>query len=148
MPAIRPRAINAADAASDPSAQENSYLAKVVRYIPGEIVAAYLAAYNALVTASNIPLQTVLWIVVGVLIVLTPIWILYATSDSDKPRPTFQAVAATLSFVIWVFAIPGNPFSAFSWYRPVYGFLLLILGTFIMPILEKVFVKPINVMRP
>ncbi len=141
MPAIRPRAITAVDAAADPSAQESGYLAKVVRYIPGEIVAAYLAAYNALATATGVPLQTVLWIVVAALTILAPIWILYATADPNKPRPVFQAAAATLGFVFWVFAIPGNPFSFLSWYQPVYGFLLLILGTFMMPILEKVFVK-------
>jgi len=121
---------------------------KVIRYIPDEIVAAYLAAYNALVAAANIPLQTVLRIVVVVLTILTPIGILYATDDPSKPRPTFQALAATLSFVIWVFAIPGNPFSLLSWYQPVYGFLLLILGTFVIPILERVFVRPSQVVVP
>ena len=141
MQTIRPRAITAADAAVDPSAHESSYLAKVIRLIPAEIVAAYLAAYNALASAAGIPLQTVLWIVVAVLTILTPVWILYATTDPNKPRPTFQAGAATLSFMIWIFAIPESPLSTLPWYRPVYGFLLLILGTFLMPILEKVFVK-------
>jgi len=141
MRRIRPRAITAADAAVDPSEQESSYLAKVIHLIPAEIVAAYLAAYNALAGAANIPLQTVLWIIVAVLTILTPVWILYATADPNKPHPIFQAGAATLSFLIWIFAIPESPFSILPWYRPVYGFLLLILGTFLMPILEKVFVK-------
>ncbi len=142
MPTLRPRAITARDAAADPSTPESGYLAKVVRYIPGEIVAAYLAAYNAVATASGVPTQTVLWIIAIVLTVLTPVWILYATADPTKPRPVFQAVAATLGFIFWVFAIPGNPFSFMAWYQPVYGFLVLILGTFLMPLLEKVFVKP------
>lgn len=141
MLTLRPRAITAADAQADPTAQQSSYLAKVVRYIPGEIVAAYLVAYNALAAASKVPLETILWIVVAVLTVVTPFWIMYATADPMKPKPYFQAVAATISFIIWIFALPASPFAMQSWYQPVYGFLMLILGTFLMPILEKVFVK-------
>jgi FtsH-binding integral membrane protein len=134
MQTLRSRVITAADAKADPKAEESSYLAKVVRYIPGEIVAAYLVAYNALAAAPNVPLETILWIVVGVLTLVTPFWILFATADPAKPRPYYQAVAAMVSFVIWAFAMQ-------SWYQPVYGFLMLILGTFLMPILEKVFVR-------
>jgi hypothetical protein len=133
--------ITAADVKADPTVEESSYLAKVVRYIPGEIVAAYLVAYNALAAAPGVPLETVLWIVVGVLTVVTPFWILYAAADPAKPRPVFQAVAAMLSFVIWVFALPQSPFAMQAWYQPVYGFLMLLLGTFLMPILEKAFVR-------
>jgi hypothetical protein len=134
---IRPRVMTASDAAMDPSVQEDSYLAKVVRYIPGEIVAAYLAAYNALKQAANIDLQTLLWIVSGVLLFITPFWILFATRDPNKPRPYVQAVGAMFGFAIWVFAMPDGPFSFQTWYRPVYGSLVLILGTFLMPLLEK-----------
>jgi hypothetical protein len=147
--------ITAADAAADPTATEDSYLAKVVRYIPGEVVAAYLAAYNALKAAApaasaaaqtppppGIPFEKVLWGVVVVLGVLTPFWILYATNDPAKPRPTFQAAAATFAFLVWVFAIPEGPFSSLSWYNPVYGLLGLILSTFLIPLAEKIFVKP------
>jgi hypothetical protein len=142
MQTLRSRVITAADARADPTAQESSYLAKVVRYIPGEVVAAYLVAYNALAAAPKVPLETVLWIVVAVLTVITFFWIMYATADPNKPKPYFQAIAAMISFVIWVFALPSSPFAMQSWYQPVYGFLMLLLGTFLMPILEKVFVRP------
>ncbi len=139
---LRSRVTTAADAATDPSIKEDSYLAKVVRYIPGEIVAAYIAAYNALKAASGIPFAKMLWGLVVVLGVLTPFWILYATNDPMKPRPTFQAVAATIAFTVWVFAIPEGPFSNLRWYNPVYGFLALIFGTFIIPVVERIVVKP------
>ena len=139
---LRSRVTTAVDAAKDPSAKEDSYLAKVVRYIPGEIVAAYLATYNALKAAAGIPFTAVLWGVVAVLGVLTPFWIIYATSDPAKPRPTFQACAATFAFIVWVFAIPEGPFSDLSWYNSVYGFLALMLSTFLIPLVEKIVVKP------
>jgi hypothetical protein len=79
--------------------------------------------------------------VVAVLGVLTPFWILYATSDPAKPRPTFQAAAATMAFLVWVFAIPEGPFSKLGWYNPVYGFLALIFSTFVIPVVERIVLK-------
>ena len=139
---LRSRVTTAADAKADPTTPEDSYLAKVVRYIPGEIVAAYLAAYNALKAAENgIPFDTVLWIVAIALGVVTPFWILYAAYIPGKSRPYFQAGAATAAFAVWVFAIPQGPFSSIGWYNPVYGFLVLIFATLIIPLVEKVVVK-------
>lgn len=138
---LRSRVTTAADVKADPTAKEDSYLAKVVRYIPGEIVAAYLGAYNALRAAVGIPFTGLLWGVVAVLGVLTPLWILYAANDPGKPRPIFQAIAATFAFVVWVFAIPQGPFSGLSWYNSVYGSLALILSTLLIPLVEKIAVK-------
>jgi hypothetical protein len=139
---LRSRVTTAADVKADPTTKEDSYLAKVVRYIPGEIVAAYLAAYNALKAAEGgIPFGTVLWIVAIALGVVTPFWTLYAANDPGKPRPYFQAGAATVGFAVWVFAIPQGPFSSIGWYNPVYGFLVLIFSTLVIPIVEKVVVR-------
>ncbi|MGQ9626202.1 MAG: hypothetical protein ACUVV0_04770 [Anaerolineae bacterium] len=140
MEPLRPRVYTALDAARDPTTKEDNYLAKVVKYIPGEIVAAYVAASGALTTAKDaVPLETVLWIVTGVLLVLTPLWILIATAEPGKPRPVFQAVAATIAFICWVFAL-GGPFAFQPWYVPVYGTLVLIFSTLVIPLAEKAFV--------
>jgi len=137
----RPRVYTARDAAVDPTKKEDSYLAKVVKYIPGEIVAAYVAASGALESAQNgVKLETALWVVMAVLLVLTPIWILIATAEPNKPRPVFQAVAGAVAFASWVFAL-GGPFKFYQWYVSVYGTLVLILVTLVMPIAEKLFVK-------
>lgn len=141
MGAIRPRVYTARDAAMDSETKEDNYLAKVVKYIPGEITAAYVAAAGALETAkSTVPLETMLWVVGAVLFVLSPIWILVATAESNKPRPVFHAVAAPIAFAAWVFAL-GGPFAFQQWYVPVYGTLVLLLATFVIPIMEKLFVK-------
>lgn len=139
---LRPRVISAAEAAADPGATEDSYLAKLIKYIPGEIVAAYIAAYDALTGVSDVPIQTAQWVVAAVLTVLTPFWVLYAAGAPGKTRPVFQAMAATLAFVIWMFAMPAGPFSHFPWYRSVYGFLALLLATLLFPLAEKVVARP------
>lgn len=138
---IRSRVVTAADVAADSSLNEDSYAAKVVRYIPGEVVAAYLALSGMVVAAQGIPTNIVLWVITAILFVITPFWILYAANVPGKPRPVFQAVSATLSFIIWVFAL-GGPFASQDWYHPVYGSILLVLATLLMPLLEKIFVRP------
>lgn len=134
---LRPRVYTARDAACDARTSEDAYLTKIVKYIPAEIVAAYVAASRALEGAQDqVPLETLLWIVAGVLFVLTPLWTLFAAAEPGKPRPVFQACAAALGFACWVFAL-GGPFEFQTWYRPVYGTVILILVTLVIPLVEK-----------
>jgi hypothetical protein len=130
--------VNAVNAVTPGAISEDSYLAKLVRYIPGEIVGAYLALFNAAKAADQL---VVLGWIVGILLVLTPLWILSATRDSQKPIPYFQAFAAMFAFLVWLFAIPETPFSTLPGFNPFYGFVALVLSTMLIPIVEKVFVK-------
>lgn len=140
--ALRPRVTTAKDAALDPAAKEDSYVGKVVKYIPAEVVAAYVAATGAVKSAgAGAPSATLLWIVAAALCVITPIWVLVAAAEPGKPRPAFQAGAATAAFACWVFAL-GGPFELAPWYRPVYGTLVLIFATLVIPLIEKAFIKP------
>ena len=144
MGLLRPRVVTAQDAAADPSVSEDSFFAKVVKYIPAEIVAGYVAAEGALEQAQDsVPLESLLWIVSGVLLVLTPIWTYFATQQPGKPGPVFQAVVAPIAFAAWVFAL-GGPFAFRAWYQPVYGTLIIILVTIAIPLAEKIFVRPAN----
>ena len=138
---IRSRVITSAEAAADSNMREGTYAQKVVRYIPGEVVATYLALSGIVMTATGIPTALIMWLVTGALIVLTPVWTLYATDIPGKPRPWFQAAASTVAFAVWALTIGGSILFA-SWYQPVYGSILLILCTFVIPLFEKVFVKP------
>jgi hypothetical protein len=140
--ALRPRVRTARDAACDASTGEDAYITKVVKYIPAEVVAAYVAASRALEGAKDqVPLETLLWVVTLVLTALTPLWILFAAAEHGKPRPAFQAGAAAVAFVCWVFAL-GGPFGLQTWYRPVYGTLVLILATLVMPLVERAVLGP------
>lgn len=140
--ALRPRVRTARDAACDASAGEDAYITKVVKYIPAEVVAAYVAASRALEgAAGQVPLETLLWAVTVILTALAPLWILFAAAEPGKPRPAFQAVASAVAFVCWVFAL-GGPFGFQAWYRPVYGTLVLILATLVMPLAERAVLGP------
>ena len=139
--ALRPRVYTSKDASLDPAVSEDTYFGKVVKYIPAEIVAAYVAASGALRSAAGqVPLEAWLWVVGAALLVLTPIWVLVAAAEPGRPRPTFQAGAATVAFACWVFAL-GGPFEFQVWYRPVYGTLVLIFVTLLIPLAEKAVVR-------
>jgi hypothetical protein len=138
---VRPRVVTAADAKKDPTLKEDDFIQKVVRYIPGEIVGAYTTASGLVLGASGtIPKVTVLWIVIVVLGVLTPLWLKYATDIPGKSAATFQIVAGTVAYLVWVFAMSGGTLFP-TWYDALYGSLLLLFFTLATPIAEKMFVK-------
>lgn len=153
--AVRPKVYTVADAAADPSVRPDGFMQKVVKYIPTEIVAAYVAVANilqpteaALKTAGADPglvakLYTPLWVVFGVLLVLTPIYTWLFAQEPNKPKPIYQSIVAPIAFTAWVFAI-GGPFTALKGMKELpsgIGSVVLILVLLIIPIAERVFAQ-------
>jgi hypothetical protein len=120
---------------------DESYFEKLLRYIPGDIVAGYVALNGIIVgEAGNSPILQ--WIVFGALLVLSPLYMCYMKTEPPgiNLSKAFPCVVAALSFAVWVFAL-GGPFAA-QWptlYKPVFGSVLLILTTLFIPVLEKIF---------
>lgn len=114
-----------------PSAPVDDYFDRLVRYIPADIVAAWVAASGAIAGASDVPTQTLLWICFIVGLVLTAWWTWQRTQEPGAPTAVTQIVVSTGAFAVWVFAL-GGPFAAWVAYRPVYGTLLLILYTLLV----------------
>jgi hypothetical protein len=116
---VRRQAVGGADV--------DRYLDRVVKYVPADIVAAWLTVI-ALLPASPSRPPAVLWVVLATMVALTPVWIVRVTRrPADGPAWT-QALVSTAAFVVWVFAT-GRPFSDLSFYDPAYGGLALILFT-------------------
>lgn len=137
MTLSRPRVHTRRDTRANPNTTEDDYLAKVVKYIPAEIVAAYVAASGVIESAkATIPFRSIQWIVAAVLFVLAPAYILRFTSHPNLPPPIYQAAASAVAFACWVFALSDGPFTTFGWYAPLYGTLVLILFTILVPIGE------------
>jgi phosphoglycerol transferase MdoB-like AlkP superfamily enzyme len=126
----------------DPGFKEDDYLTKVVKYIPSEIVFAYVSILGIINTMSELGEPKIwVWIVFWLLLVLTPIWILGGAKRGKLPLPWYQAVAGAVAFASWVFAL-GKPFSYLGWYRSAFGSIVLILVTLFIPAFENLFVKP------
>ena len=120
---------------------DESYFEKLLRYIPGDIVAGWVALNGIIVgEAGNSP--TLQWIVFGTLLVLSPLYMCYMKTSPQGIgwSKTFPCLVAAFAFAVWVFAL-GGPFAA-QWptlYKPVYGSIALILTTLIIPVVEKIF---------
>jgi RsiW-degrading membrane proteinase PrsW (M82 family) len=120
----------------------------VTRYVPTEIVTAYVAVATLVIRPGG-P-RTAQWVVFYVFFVLTPVmvWLFSATRarSAGEPLPwhpgrwpVFELVIATVSFVLWAFALPSTPFEDFTWYQAVYGAAALIIGSLLIGAIAPVF---------
>lgn len=117
----------------------DDYMSRVLKHIPTEIVMAYITidgvlrtSYNPNVWTERRTLQTLLWIILATLTVLTPFW-LYRVMRVKRPSQLF---VSTISVPIWLFAL-GGPFALLDWYEPAFGAIALPLYTLIVPIITR-----------
>lgn len=109
----------------------DGYQDRLLKYIPADVNAAWLALTGIVKSATEIPQSTVLWILFAILLILTPIWTWKETSQPNKSPAKTQIVVSTGAFLVWAFAL-GDPFTSLSFYQPVYGSIILILYTLIV----------------
>jgi hypothetical protein len=102
-----------------------------VKFIPADIVAAWVAVTGLIKSAVNVPANTVLWICFLFGILLTAAWTWKQTNLAGQPAAVKQIVVSAIAFCVWVFAL-GAPFDALEWYRPMYASLLLIGYTLVV----------------
>ncbi len=117
------------------SQQIDGYFDKLIKYIPTEIVGAWIAITGLIKSSSDLPANTLLWVLFVVFIGLTVLYIGKQTAEANKPPATMQIAISTGAFIVWVFAL-GEPFSGLAFYKPVYGSLLLILYNLVIPLIE------------
>ncbi|RME06493.1 MAG: hypothetical protein D6803_06340 [Anaerolineae bacterium] len=113
--------------------KDDSYLSKVLKHIPSEIVLAYVTVEGILKSTyhnDKATLETALWYVSLALVIITPLW-LYRV---EKVHRVSQLLLSTLSVVFWMFAI-GGPFQYLPWYRPALGSIALPFYTLLTPII-------------
>lgn len=128
-------ALSAAPADSAPvSQQADTYLTKLVKYIPAEIIAVYIFISGILKSLeASAALQ---WVAFALLLVLTPLYMWRVTQDKTKPPAWAQIIIASFSFAVWVFAV-GGPFVTLPWYNTLYGSLLVAVYTLVVPMISN-----------
>lgn len=112
----------------------DTYFDKVVKYIPADIVCAWVAVTGLVANARGVPRQTILWVAFLVGLILTAWWTLKQAALPGRPRPVTQAIVSTGAFAVWVFAL-GGPFQHVPG-QPLYGSLLLILYTLVVALIN------------
>lgn len=110
----------------------DTYFDKVVKFIPGDVVAAWTVASGLIASAGEqVPKNTLLWVAYGFGIVITALWTWRQTQTKGLPVAKTQILIATVAFAIWVAAL-GGPFESWPSYERLYGSLLLIAYTLVV----------------
>jgi hypothetical protein len=112
------------------SAAYDNYYSRLVKLIPSEIIALYLALDGIV---STMPQKKVLlWVVFGISVEGAWIYLSRLANVSNLP----QRILTVLGFAVWVYVF-GGPFALLPWYDANYGKLLLVLYTFFVPLFFK-----------
>jgi hypothetical protein len=109
---------------------DNDYYNRLVKMIPAEVIAFYLALDGIVANMNNS--ATLLWVVFGIAVAGTWLYI-YKANNVTK---FVQQILTVFSFVLWVFVI-GGPFKNLTWYDENYGKLLVTIYTFFIPLVYK-----------
>lgn len=107
----------------------DEYFDRVIKYIPSDLVGAWIAVTGFVPNEKTDPNSTnVLWICFGIGLILTPLWTALQTREKGQPTAVLQIIVATVAFAIWVIAL-GRPFDTIHGYQQYYGSLLLVAFT-------------------
>lgn len=141
--------------------EEDGYIQRVIKYIPAEIVAGYMAlgGYLAVEPNAEIPAFYKGYYIslLAILTIITPVWTYFAVIDSEainkvvqRKKAIFHALIALLAFEIWVYAIGNDILKAIicsctnagcqncALYSPVLASIILVLFTIATPLLERI----------
>ena len=121
-------------AAAKSTVEVDDYKARLLKYIPAEVVAVYVSATGIVPTASP-SRDRLLWIIFAVCAVATPLYLARATADPVGKPLWLQVILASIAFLVWAYAL-GGPFQSTPGYEPFIGSLLLILTTFLFGLVE------------
>lgn len=113
-----------------PAGKPDDYSGRLLKYIPAEVVALYVALDTVIRSSPKFPIA-VYWSVFVFCVIATYLYLWRV----QKVRKGLQLHISAIAFCVWVFAL-GGPFAHLSWYDPIYGGLLLPMYTFLAALIE------------
>ncbi|MBG6132484.1 hypothetical protein IWQ47_003544 [Aquimarina sp. EL_43] len=134
---LLPRVFTEKDTLIEPTINADSYFQKVIKYIPGEIIAFYLV-FNKFAIEEG---KTGFLVLFFIGLILTPFYKYFGLKDQSKTlnTPWFQIIISIIAFTIWVFALGDFNEIQIINYNPFYASLILATFTLTTPILEQIF---------
>jgi hypothetical protein len=113
----------------------DDYRDRLMKHIPADLVAIYLTLTGLLKMAdpNKTPIQTLGWIIFGIVLVVSLPWQRRVVKISKWK----QVWIGVFAFCFWAISL-GEPFTT-AWassYQPLYGSMLLVLYTFLIPLFE------------
>jgi hypothetical protein len=120
---------------SESEVKIDGYYDRLLKYIPVEAVAFWLTGSGLVKSESDPQIRIgLLWMLFVVGLVFSFFWTRKQTAEAKKPTAWQQILLSCGSFFVWVFAI-GGPFAELSFYKPLYGSLVLLIYTSFIPLL-------------
>ncbi|BBE72960.1 hypothetical protein [Oharaeibacter diazotrophicus] len=104
-------------------AQLDTYVDKVVKYVPADVIAAWTAVLGLVKAGAGENREPILWACFAFGTVFTAIWTWRQAASPSGIAPRIQTIVSTAAFAVWAIAI-GPPFDAYL--DPIVGSLLLI----------------------
>ena len=110
----------------------DTYSDRVLKYVPADVVAAWVAANGIIKEANPRPTPVALWIIFGVGLVLCALWTYKEVSRTNRNAAPVQMIVSSGAFAVWVYAL-GGPFPDWlGFYHAYIGSLLLIAYTLLV----------------
>lgn len=120
---------------------------QLTRYVPTEVVTVYVALIGAMQEAQAG--MNAKWVAFWIILLTTPIvaWLLLAAklraNGMDLPIkpsewPWWKAIAASIAFTAWAFALPQGPFSSLPWYSGSYGSVAIVATTALLGLVGSI----------
>jgi len=88
----------------------DSYFDRVVKYVPTEIVGAWIVTKGLVESAAVTHSGTILWVCFYVGVILSALYTLRQTAIPGRPAAALQTVISTGAFIVWALAL-GEPFT-------------------------------------
>ena len=118
----------------------DGYLEALVKNMPSETVAGYLAILG-FVSGINNPPNVLLWLVWGLFLVATPFYLWLFKPKNERKRPWWQIwIFSPISFFAWSLTA-GGAWAGVSWAGVVGGVLVILLSVLIFPLVSMAIAK-------
>lgn len=125
--------------------EQDKYLDKVKKYIPTEVVLAYVFLQqtienSAVETGSFWTKDALFGVIFFMCLIVTPIYKYMQSNDVDYSKPIRQLVISTLAYIVWVFYF-GDWFEAVmgdAYYSKTLAAIVMVSFTLLAPIIEFV----------
>jgi len=105
----------------------DSYSDRIVKFVPGDVVAGWLAITSAIKSAAQPPSERTLWIIFSVGLFFAAAWTWRKTSEVGKKPAYIQTAVSTVAFGVWAYATGGAlPQWPGALYQPLTATLMLV----------------------
>jgi len=114
----------------DAADAQERIIGQLVAFIPAEPVALFIAVLAAVGAESS---AWVRWTLLGVVVVLAPIWVEIHYLQKARSRrarkkvPLFEMAAGLVAFVAWSTSVPNSPWSEVGNFTPRWGLLVALV---------------------